>query len=171
MLFTIQQFQTQPWYRSILNIHWSDFVTNIKVLEQAGVPSIEATLIKAQLCWAGHISRMEDHRLPKIVLYGELSTEHHNRKAPKKRFRLPQEICQHATSITNSGQPLLLTSEKLGSMQSTKTNCKSETEGITVMSQHNSGFDILLHPLCSSLSVEDWPLQPPASLHQIWTIP
>ena len=30
---------------------------------------------------------MEDHRLPKIVLYGKLSTGNRNRGAPKKRFK------------------------------------------------------------------------------------
>ena len=58
----------QRCQRAILNIHWSDFVTNIEVLEMAKVTSIEAMLIKTQLRWAGHVSRMEDHRLPKIVL-------------------------------------------------------------------------------------------------------
>ena len=43
--------------------------------------------MKTQLRWAGHVSRMEDHRLPKIVLYGELSTGHRDRGAPKKRYK------------------------------------------------------------------------------------
>ena len=77
----------QRCLRSILNIHWSDFITNAEVLEQAGINSIEAMLLKTQLRWAGHVSRMEDHRLPKVVLYGELSTGHRNRGAPKKRFK------------------------------------------------------------------------------------
>ena len=50
---------------TILNIHWSDIVTNIKVLEMANVTSIEAMLLKIQLRWAGHVSRMEDHRYQK----------------------------------------------------------------------------------------------------------
>ncbi|KAI8484505.1 hypothetical protein Bbelb_377760 [Branchiostoma belcheri] len=77
----------QRCLRSILNIHWSDYITNVEVLKRAEVLSIEAMLLKIQLRWAGHVSRMEDHRLPKIVLYGELSTGHRNRGAPKKRFK------------------------------------------------------------------------------------
>ncbi|KAI8500865.1 hypothetical protein Bbelb_216830 [Branchiostoma belcheri] len=77
----------QRCLRSILNIHWSDYVTNVEVLERAGILSIEAMLLKIQLRWAGHVSRMEDHRLPMIVLYGELSTGQRNREAPKKRFK------------------------------------------------------------------------------------
>jgi len=49
--------------------------------------SIEAMLLKAQLRWAGHVSRMENHRLPKITLYGELSFGHRDRGAPKKRYK------------------------------------------------------------------------------------
>ena len=44
-------------------------------------------LVKAQLRWAGHVSRMEDHRLPKITLCGELSSGHCDRGAPKKRYK------------------------------------------------------------------------------------
>ena len=58
-------------YRSlctILNIHWSDFITNVEVLEQAEVSSTETMILKYQLQGAGHVSRMEDHRLPKIVM-------------------------------------------------------------------------------------------------------
>ncbi|KAJ7410863.1 hypothetical protein WISP_106036 [Willisornis vidua] len=66
----------QRCLRSILNIHWYDYMTNVSVLEQAGDTSIEAMLMRTQLCWAGHVSRMENYRLPKIVLYGELATGH-----------------------------------------------------------------------------------------------
>ncbi|XP_069776220.1 uncharacterized protein [Narcine bancroftii] len=77
----------QRCLRSILNIHWNDFITNIEVLELAESASIESMLLKTQLCWVGHVSRMEDYCLPKIVLYGELSTGHRDRGAPKKRHK------------------------------------------------------------------------------------
>ena len=77
----------QRCLRTILNIHWSDLITNVEVLEQAEVPSIEAMILKYQLRWAGHVSRLEDHRLPKIVIFGELSSGHRDIEAPKKRFK------------------------------------------------------------------------------------
>ena len=45
---------------------------NLEVLERAESQSIESMLIKAQLRWTGHVIRMEDYRIPKQLLYGEL---------------------------------------------------------------------------------------------------
>ncbi|KAJ7396403.1 hypothetical protein BTVI_145489 [Pitangus sulphuratus] len=67
--------------------HPLDYVTNASVLEQAAVTSIEAMLLRTQLRWAGHISRMQDYRLPKIVLFDELATGYHKRGAPKRRYK------------------------------------------------------------------------------------
>ena len=44
-------------------------------------------LLKTQLRWAGHVSQMEDHQLPKIVLYGELASRSRDVGAPKKRYK------------------------------------------------------------------------------------
>ena len=62
----------QRCLRSILNIKWHDYVSNEDVLEKAELPSIESILLKQQLRWAGHVARMEDSRMPKAVLFGEL---------------------------------------------------------------------------------------------------
>ena len=57
--------------RSILGIQWQDHITNLEVLDRAECTSIEAILIKAQLR-VGHVIRMDDHRMPHQLLYGEL---------------------------------------------------------------------------------------------------
>ncbi|KAJ7411528.1 hypothetical protein WISP_102353 [Willisornis vidua] len=44
-------------------------------------------LMRMQMRWAGHLSRMEDHHLLKIALYGELATSCHKRGVPKKRYK------------------------------------------------------------------------------------
>ena len=77
----------QRCLHSILNIHWSDFVSIIEVFEQAEITSMEAMLLKTLLRWAGHVSLMEDHFLPKMVLYGVLSSGYRNTGASKKRYK------------------------------------------------------------------------------------
>ncbi|KAJ7415059.1 hypothetical protein BTVI_39505 [Pitangus sulphuratus] len=63
----------QRCLRTILNIDWTDYMTNMSVLEQVTVTSSEAMLLRTQLHWAGHVSRMQNYRLPKIVFDGELA--------------------------------------------------------------------------------------------------
>ena len=77
----------QRCLRSILNIKWHDYVSNEDVLEKAELPSVESILLKQQLHWAGHVARMEDSRMPKAVLFGELKAGKRNRGAPKKRYK------------------------------------------------------------------------------------
>ena len=72
----------QRCLRAIINIYWSDFVTNIEVLEMAKFTSIEAMPLKTQHRWAGRVSGMGDHHLSKITIYGELATSHRDRGTP-----------------------------------------------------------------------------------------
>ena len=77
----------QRCLRIIFNIHWSDYITNVEVLEQAEVTSIEAMLMKSKLRWAKHVYRMGDYRLPMMILYGELSTGYRDRRGVKRRYK------------------------------------------------------------------------------------
>lgn len=67
----LEQFQ-QCCLRSFCGIKWQDKVSNFEVLEWCDVPSVESKVIKAQLRWAGHITWMEDLRIPKAVFYSQL---------------------------------------------------------------------------------------------------
>ena len=58
--------------RIIFSINWQDMVPDTEVLTRAGIPSIHTILQKAQVRWAGHVTRVSDDRLPKQLLYGEL---------------------------------------------------------------------------------------------------
>jgi len=49
------------------------------------MPSIEKTIIQAQLRWTGHVARMNEIRLPKRILYGELALGKRSRGHPKAR--------------------------------------------------------------------------------------
>ncbi len=71
----------------MLNIKWQDKGTNNSVLEEASVTSIETIIIKNQLRWSGHVIRMPVTRLPKKILYGELSNGKRNQGFQRKRFK------------------------------------------------------------------------------------
>ena len=55
-----------------MNIKWEDKIPNIEVLRHAKMPSVETMILSAQLRWSGHVVRMDDSKLPKILLNGEL---------------------------------------------------------------------------------------------------
>ncbi len=57
----------QRHLRQIMHVKWQDKIPNVEILRKADIPRVEATITKAQLRWAGHVSRMEDSGLPKAV--------------------------------------------------------------------------------------------------------
>ena len=77
--------------RRILGISWQDRVPNIEVLRQVNTFSMFAILSQRRLRWLGHVHRMEDGRLPKDVLYGELATGARPIGPPKLRFK---DVCK-----------------------------------------------------------------------------
>ena len=76
--------------RNPLHIRWQDKVPDTEVLKQPNVPSIITTRRKAQLSWAGHVSRMPDDRIPNQLLYGELC--HGKRTVGGQRKRLKDSL-------------------------------------------------------------------------------
>ena len=73
--------------RSIIGIRWQDRITNLEILDQAHSSSIESIVIRAQLRWVGHTIRMEEHRMPRRLFYGELQNGKRNKGRPKKRYK------------------------------------------------------------------------------------
>ena len=72
---------------TMLIIHYNDVITNVDDFKQAGITSTKDMLLKSRLRWTGYVSRMEDYRLPKIVMYGELATGHRHVETPETRFK------------------------------------------------------------------------------------
>lgn len=68
---TLDQFHLKC-LRKILKIRWSDRVRNTEVLRRANVGGIEAYLMRRQLRWCGHVSRMAEERVAKRIFYSEL---------------------------------------------------------------------------------------------------
>ncbi|KAL8613134.1 hypothetical protein ACOMHN_035074 [Nucella lapillus] len=73
--------------RNILHIRWQDKVPDTEVLKQADIPSALTIMRKAQLRWAGHVSRMHDNRIPKQLLSGELCCGKRTAGGQRKRFK------------------------------------------------------------------------------------
>ncbi|XP_076055189.1 uncharacterized protein LOC143033583 [Oratosquilla oratoria] len=57
----------------MLKIKWYDHITNNEALQQTSIPSIYTLLCQQCLRWLGHVCRMEDGRIPKDLLHGELN--------------------------------------------------------------------------------------------------
>ena len=72
---------------NLLHIRWQDKVPNTEVLQRANFPSITTITRKAQLRWAGHVSRMHDDRIPKQLFYGELCHGKRTVGGQRKRFK------------------------------------------------------------------------------------
>ena len=73
--------------RSILGKTWRDKMSNNEVLTKCGSTEIECMLMKSQLRWVGHVVRMEDSRIPKHLLYGQLSNGSRRVGRPLLRFK------------------------------------------------------------------------------------
>ena len=73
--------------RSIMTITWMDKVTNKEILVRTGLPSMEDLLIRKNLRWTGHLMRMSPDRLPKQILYSQLSSGQRKRGRPRLRFK------------------------------------------------------------------------------------
>ena len=89
--------------RIILSVKWQDMVPDTEVLTRAGIPSIHTLLQKAQVRWAGQVTRMPDDSLPKQLLYGELCYGKRSVGGQKKPLRRPS---QDLTSMSPTGKPV-----------------------------------------------------------------
>ena len=62
-------------------------VANTSVLEQCNITGIETLLVRTQFRWCGHVSRMSDDRIPKRLLYGQLSGAKRRPGGQRKRYK------------------------------------------------------------------------------------
>ena len=83
---TLERFH-QKCLRHILNIKWQAMVPDTEVLSLAGLPSIECLITLNRLRWAGHLVRLDDTRIPKILFFGEIAHGKRRLGKPKMRYR------------------------------------------------------------------------------------
>jgi len=72
--------------RSLQSIRWWQKIPHIELFEKAGITPAGHLLLQKQLRWLGHAIRMPDNRLPRRLLYGELTVGQHSVGRLKKRF-------------------------------------------------------------------------------------
>ena len=73
--------------RRLAHIRWQDMTPNTTVLERCEISGMEEFLIAAQLRWAGHVIRMDDHRIPKQVCYSQLVRGSRTSGGQMKRYK------------------------------------------------------------------------------------
>ena len=57
------------------------------MLEKTGSSDLYTIIRQRHLRWAGQIQRMDDARLPKLLLYGELANAPRKQGRPRLRFK------------------------------------------------------------------------------------
>ena len=82
----LEQFHMKS-LRKLLGVTWRDRVSNLEVLRRTSCVPLESILHRNKLRWVGHVIRMDDIRLPKQVLYGELSTGARTAGGQLKRYK------------------------------------------------------------------------------------
>ena len=77
--------------RRILGISWRDKVPNTEVMDRAGLLTMYTLLRQCRMRWIGHVRRIEDGRIPKDILYGELAVGKRPRGHPQLRYK---DVCK-----------------------------------------------------------------------------
>ena len=92
----------QRCLRRILNVKWTSFTSDVEILQRACISSIESKIYRNRLRWCGHVIRLEDNRIPKQLLYGELREGKRKPSKPKKRYKDGVRECLKAVDIDES---------------------------------------------------------------------
>jgi len=73
--------------RRIAGIKWQDLVPNTDVLHLCNITGVEAFLLQAQFRWVDHVVRMQDDRIRKQILHGQLSSGKRPQCGPVRRYK------------------------------------------------------------------------------------
>ena len=74
--------------RRILGITWQDKVKNTVVLVKARIPSLHTLFKQRCMLWLRYVTHVEDGRISKDLLYGQLATGKKPTTRPQLRFNI-----------------------------------------------------------------------------------
>ena len=83
----------------MLGVRWWHRVPHVEIRRRAGIDSLESILTQRQLRWAGHVIRMPENRLPRHVMYGELTLGRRGVGALRKRYKDRLKNCLRTCDI------------------------------------------------------------------------
>ena len=83
----------------ILVISWLDKITNTDFLSRVGLPSMYTLLRQRRLRWLGYFRHMDDGRIPKYILYGELTLGRRTTGHPHLRHK---DVCLRDMKLSTS---------------------------------------------------------------------
>ena len=117
-----------------------------EVLKRASLPSIESILLQVHLRWAGHVTRVEDVRMPKAVFFRELQEGKRDRGAPRKRYKdqLKRQLAQAGISHQSWQQEASDRDSWRSSVR--KDSCEFEARGIKPQRKNAGGRKSEQHP-------------------------
>ncbi len=124
--------------RRLMNIKWQDRIPDTEVLVRANLPSIFTLLQKAQVRWAGHVHRMSDMRLPKLLLYGELVHGKRRAGGQRKRFKDCLKASLKSLNINHDSWESLAVDSN--SWRSTINNAAQDAEKLRIEDQRSRRF-------------------------------
>ena len=91
--------------RGILGISWKDKLPNTEVQDRTGLPTMYTLLRQRRIRWIGHVRRMEDGRILKDILYGQLVVGKRPRGRPQRRYK---DVCKRDMRALEINPPSLM---------------------------------------------------------------
>ena len=73
--------------QQILGLKWWHRVPHTEIRRRAGVDSLEAMIVQRRLRWVGHVIRMPENRLPRQMMYGQLTEGQRSVGGQRKRYK------------------------------------------------------------------------------------
>ncbi len=73
--------------RKISGVSWEDKVSDVRVLELSHSSNLWTVIRRRRLRWIGHLRRMDDSRIPKSILFGELAAGKRSVGHPLLRYK------------------------------------------------------------------------------------